>query len=56
MIMKYREKTEGAVMDGALKTQTESGEVSSLAALISGKPLHFLRHSCFHARLYVLLY
>ena len=51
MIIKYREKTEGAVMHGALKTQTESGEVSSLAALISGKPLLFLRHSRFTAGL-----
>ena len=46
--MKYREETEGAVMDGALKTQTKSGDVSSLAALISGKPLLFLRYSHLH--------
>jgi hypothetical protein len=56
MIMKYREQTEGALMNGDMKIESIKGEVSGLAAPISGTPLFFLRYSCFHARLYVLLY
>ena len=41
----YQGESEGAVMDGALQTESESGDVSSLAALVSGKPLLFLRYS-----------
>jgi hypothetical protein len=45
MIMKYREETEGDVMDGDMKIESIKGVVSGLAAPVSGKPLLFLRYS-----------
>ena len=49
----YQGESEGAVMDGALQTESESGDVSSLAALVSGKPLLFLRYSQLNCNLCV---
>ncbi|MCK7540813.1 MAG: hypothetical protein MZV63_62955 [Marinilabiliales bacterium] len=49
----FQEESEGAVMDGLLQIESETGDSSRLAALISGKPLLFLRYSSLNCNLCV---
>jgi len=46
-------ESEGAVVDGHLQLESETGEISRLAELVSGKPLLFLRYSHLHCNLCV---
>jgi len=49
----FQQESEGAVMDGSLQIESESGEVFCLAELTSGKPLLFLRYSHLNCNLCV---